>query len=70
MKRRNFRILTFSLLFAGLAIMMCSLFAKLETTKTLLLSSTAVFYLGAAINIVVYKARPKSFGDKTKDLNG
>lgn len=59
MQRRRFRIVTFSLLFIGLGIMMGSLFAKLETTKTLLLGLTGFFYLAAAINIVIYKSKRK-----------
>ena len=59
MHKTRFRIITFGLLFVGLGIMIGSLFAKLETTKTLLLGLTGFFYLGAAINIVVYKSKRK-----------
>lgn len=59
MRKRKFRIVTFSLLFAGLGIMIGSLFAKSERTETILLGLTAVLYLTAAINIVIYKSRPK-----------
>jgi hypothetical protein len=64
MRKRNFRIVTFSLLFAGLGVMIGSLFAKVESTKTILLGLTGTFYLAAAINIVVYKSKPKLFDEK------
>jgi len=55
---------TFSLLFAGLAIMITSLFVNNESTKMILLGLTATFYLAAALQIIVYKKKPKAFGDK------
>ena len=66
MTKRNFRIVTFSLLFAGLAIMIASLFVNNESTKMILLGSTATLYLAAALQIIVYKKKPKAFGDKDK----
>jgi|GEM_PF-3239557 len=65
MTKKNFRLVTFSLLFAGLAIMIASLFVNNESTKTILLGLTATFYMAAALQIVIYKKRPKAFGDKT-----
>jgi hypothetical protein len=64
MTKKNFRIVTFSLLFAGLGTMIASLFANQESTKTILLGMTAVFYVAAALQIVIYKNKPKSFGEK------
>lgn len=64
MTKRNFRIVTFSLLFSGLGLMIASLFVNNETTKMILLALTATFYMAAALQIVIYKKRPKSFGDK------
>jgi len=55
---------TFSLLFAGLGIMITSLFVNNESTKTILLALTGTLYMAAALQIVIYKKRPKSFGDK------
>ena len=64
MNRRNFRIVTFSLLFAGLGMMIASLLVRSESTKTILLGLTAAFYIAAALQIVIYKNRPKAFDDK------
>ena len=64
MSKKNFRIVVFSLLFAGLAAMIASLVVKNESTKTILLSITGVFYLGAAIQIVIYRMKPKAFDDR------
>jgi hypothetical protein len=64
MSKRNFRIVTFSLLFAGLGLMIASLLVKRESTKTILLGLTAVLYLAAALQILIYKMKPKSFGAK------
>ncbi len=66
MSKLNFRIVTFSLLFAGLAVMVASMLVTAETTKTILLSLTGGFYLAAAIQIIVYRRRPKAFDDKNK----
>jgi archaellum biogenesis protein FlaJ (TadC family) len=68
MSKRNFKIVTFSLLFAGLGFMIASLLVRLESTKTILLGITATFYVAAALQIVIYKNRPKAF-DK-KENNG
>jgi hypothetical protein len=64
MSKRNFRIVTFSLLFAGLGLMVASLLAREESTKTLLLSLTGMLYLAAAIQIIIYRKKPKAFDDK------
>ncbi len=64
MTKKNFRIVTFSLLFAGLAIMITSLFVNNESTKMILLGLTATLYLAAALQIIVYKKKPKAFGEK------
>ena len=64
MSKKYFRIVTFSLLFAGLAIMLGSLLVRSETTKTIMLGATATFYLAAGIQIVIYKSKPKAFGEK------
>ena len=64
MNKRNFRIVTFSLLFAGLGFMIASLFVTNDSTKMILLGFTATFYVAAALQIVIYKKRPKSFGEK------
>lgn len=64
MSKRNFRIVTFSLLFAGLAAMVASLLVTADGTKTILLSVTGAFYLAAAIQIIIYRRRPKAFDDK------
>lgn len=64
MGKRNFRIVTFSLLFAGLVAMIVSLLVRQESTKRILLSVTAAFYIAAALQIVIYKNRPKAFDDK------
>lgn len=69
MSRKYFRIVTFSLLFAGLAIMIGSIFVNGQTTKTIMLGLTAMFYLAAGIQIVIYKGKPKVFDDKSK-FNG
>ena len=68
MSKRNFRIVTFSLLFAGLGCMLGSLLVREESTKKILLGVTATFYVAAALQIIVYKNRPKVF-DK-KENNG
>jgi hypothetical protein len=64
MSKRNFRIVTFSLLFAGLGVMVAAMCAKEESTKTILLSLTGGFYLAAAIQIIIYRKKPKAFDDK------
>jgi hypothetical protein len=64
MSKRNFRIVTFSLLFAGLGLMVASMWAREESTKTLLLSLTGMLYLAAAIQIIIYRKKPKAFDDK------
>jgi hypothetical protein len=64
MSKRNFRIVTFSLLFAGLGVMVASMWAKEESTKTILLSLTGGFYLAAAVQIFIYRRKPKAFDDK------
>ena len=66
MSRTNFRIVTFSLLFAGLALMIASIVVQSEQTKTILLACTGAFYLAAGIQIVIYKSKPKAFDDKQK----
>jgi hypothetical protein len=66
MSKLNFRIVTFSLLFAGLAVMVASMLVAAESTKTILLSVTGGFYLAAAIQIIIYRRRPKAFDDKNK----
>ena len=55
MNRKKFRIITFSLLGAGLASMIVSLAMENERTKELLLGLTGLLYLTAAIQIVIYK---------------
>jgi hypothetical protein len=60
MSKRKFRIVTFSLLFAGLAVMVASMFAKEERTQTILLSVTGAFYLAAAVQIIIYRKRPNN----------
>jgi hypothetical protein len=70
MGKKNFRIVTFSLLFAGLGAMIVSLLVRKESTKTILLGLTAMFYVAAALQIVIYKNRPKAFDDKVKSNNG
>ena len=65
--KRNFRIIAFSLLFAGLGCMIGSLLVNQESTKLILLGITAAFYIAAAIQIVIYKNRPKAFDDKSKN---
>lgn len=52
------------MLFAGLGCMIASLFARSESTKTILLGLTGLFYIAAGIQIVIYKKRPNSFGPK------
>jgi hypothetical protein len=64
MSKRNFRMVTFSLLFAGLGVMVAAMLAKEEGTKTLLLSLTGMLYLAAAIQIIIYRKKPKAFDDK------
>jgi hypothetical protein len=58
MSKRKFRIVTFSLLFAGLGVMVASMYAKEERTQTILLSVTGAFYLAAAVQIIIYRRRP------------
>jgi archaellum biogenesis protein FlaJ (TadC family) len=55
---------TFSLLFAGLGAMIASLLVRQESTKMILLVVTAVFYVAAALQIMIYKYKPKAFDDK------
>ena len=57
-------MVTFSLLFAGLGVMVAAMLAKEEGTKTLLLSLTGMLYLAAAIQIIIYRKKPKAFDDK------
>jgi hypothetical protein len=66
MSKQNFRIVTFSLLFAGLGVMVASMLVTAEGTKTILLSLTGAFYLAAAIQIIIYRRKPKAFDEKTK----
>lgn len=70
MSKKNFRLVTFSLLFAGLGCMIASLFTDQESTKKILLSLTAALYIAAALQIVIYKNRPKSFGEKKPGAGG
>ena len=70
MSKRNFRIVAFSLLFAGLGCMLASLLVTEESTKRILLGFTAAFYVAAALQIVIYKNRPKAFDDKINNNNG
>jgi uncharacterized membrane protein len=58
MTKIKFRTVTFSLLFAGLGVMVASMWAKQESTKTILLSVTGVLYLAAALLIIVYRKKP------------
>lgn len=67
MRRTNFRILVFSLLGAGLITMIISIATADEGRKKVLLMMTGAFYLAAAVQIVVYRTRPKAFDDKTKE---
>ena len=61
--------MTFSLLFAGLGFMIGSILVENGSTKRIMLGLTATFYLAAGIQIVIYKSKPKAFGDKSK-FNG
>ena len=70
MRKKNFRIVAFSLLFAGLGAMIASLLVRQESTKMILLGLTATFYVAAALQIVIYKNRPKAFDDKINSNNG
>jgi hypothetical protein len=65
MSKRNFRIVVFSLLGAGLVFLVLGAVVDNGQTRTLLLSFTGVFYLAAAIQIVLYRTKPKLFDDKT-----
>ena len=38
--------------------------------KMILLGLTATFYIAAALQIVIYKKRPKAFDDKINNNNG
>lgn len=67
MSRTNFRILVFSLLGAGLITMIISIGMADEGRKKVLLIMTGGFYLAAAVQIVVYRTRPKAFDDKIKE---
>jgi hypothetical protein len=58
MTKTTFRTVTFSLLFLGLGLMVASMWAKEEGTKTILLSATGVLYLAAALLIIIYRRRP------------
>jgi len=58
MTKTTFRIVTFGLLFLGLGIMVASMWAREEGTKTILLSVTGVLYLAAALLIIVYRKKP------------
>jgi len=64
MSKRNFRIVVFSLLGAGLVLMVIGATVGSGSTRTILLSLTGTFYLAAAIQIVLYRTRPKLFDDK------
>lgn len=55
MRRAKFHIIVFSLLGAGLVVMILSMIVKEEGTKMLCLGITGLFYLAAAIQIVIYK---------------
>ena len=70
MSKKNFRLVTFSLLFAGLGCMIVSLLVRNDSTKMILLGLTATFYIAAALQIVIYKKRPKAFDDKINNNNG
>ena len=64
MSKRNFRVVVFSLLAAGLLLMVMSIVVGEGGTRTILLSLTGAFYLAAAIQIVIYRTRPKLFDEK------
>ena len=64
MQRTRFRIIVFCLLGAGLVVMIVSMFAVDAKTRDLLLSLTGGMYLAAAIQIVVFRTRPRLFNDK------
>jgi len=70
MSKRNFRIVVFSLLGAGLVFMVLGAVVGNGATRTILLSLTGTFYLAAAIQIVVYRTRPKLFDDKQPGETG
>lgn len=67
MRRKNFRILVLSLLAAGLITMIISIMVEDEGRKKVLLIMTGGFYLAAAVQIVVYRMKPKAFDDKSKN---
>ncbi|HXB95043.1 MAG TPA: hypothetical protein VNU70_07785 [Puia sp.] len=67
MRKKNFRIVVFSLLGAGLITMILSLLVEDENRKKVLLMITGGFYLAAAVQIVVYRMKPKAFDDKQKN---
>ena len=64
MQKRNFRLVTFSLLFAGLGLMIVAILVGEGQTRTILLSCTGAFYLAAAVQIVIYRMKPKAFDEK------
>jgi len=66
MGRKRFRIVTFSLLFAGLGTLIASMLVGAEASRRILLSLTGVFYLAAAIQIIIYRSKPKLFDDKQR----
>jgi hypothetical protein len=64
MSKRNFRIVVFSLLGAGLVFLVLGAVADNGQTRKILLSLTGTFYLAAAIQIVIYRTKPKLFDEK------
>jgi hypothetical protein len=66
MSKRNFRIVVFCLLGAGLVTMVIGATVDGGQARTILLSLTGAFYLAAAIQIVVYRMKPKMFDDKQR----
>jgi hypothetical protein len=64
MSKRNFRVVVFSLLAAGLVLMAMGVIVGEGRTQTILLSLTGAFYLAAAIQIAIYRTRPKLFDEK------
>jgi uncharacterized membrane protein YfcA len=69
MSRTQFRIVVFSLLFAGLGVMIGSLYAKDEKTKTIMLSITGALYLAAAVQIVIYRRKPRGVDHKPSGMD-
>jgi hypothetical protein len=64
MNRKRYLIVVNCLLVAGLAVGLTGAFVNDKTAQIILAILAATFFLSAAMQIIVYKSRPKAYDDK------